>query len=76
MTESTCVPWGILVCFSIQENHPVFLFVECCFDIYTLKKHSIMITNTSDDLSLDDKTVVSYKPVYDINYPHKSLVIS
>ena len=40
-----------------------FLFVECCFDIYTLNKHSIMITNTrtSDDLSLDDKSVfVSY----------------
>ena len=39
------------------------LFVERYFDIYTLNKHSIMITNTSDDLSLDDKTVVSYKQV-------------
>ena len=47
--------------FSIQGNHPAFLFVKCCFDI-TLNKHSIMITNTSDDLNLDDKTVVvSYK---------------
>ena len=49
--------------FSIQGNHPAFLFVECCFDIYTLNKHSIMIANTSDDLGLDDKTVVSYKQV-------------
>ena len=37
------------------------MFVKCCFDI-TLNKHGIMITNTSDDLNLDDKTVVvSYK---------------
>ena len=42
------------------------LFGECCFDI-TLKKHSIMITNTGNDLSLDNKTVViSYKQVYDV----------
>ena len=51
------------VCFSTQGNRPAFLFIACCFDI-TLKKHSIMITNTWDDLILDDKTVVvSYKQV-------------
>ena len=49
------------VCFSIQGKHPAFLFVKCCFDI-TLNKHGIMITNTSDDLNLDNNTVVvSYK---------------
>ena len=48
---------AIPVCFSIQGNHPAFLFVNCCFDI-TLNKHSITISNTWDDLSLDDKTVV------------------
>ena len=42
----------------------------------TLNKHSIMITNTSDDLSLNDKTVVSYKNVYDITNPHVRFVIS
>ena len=31
---------------------------------YTLNEHSIMITNTWDDMSLDDKSViVSYKQV-------------
>ena len=45
------------------------LFGDCCFDI-TLNKHSIMITNTGDDLSLDNKTVVvSYKQVYDVFPP-------
>ena len=54
---------SILVHFSIQGNHPVFLFVDCCFDI-TLNKHSNMIANTLDELSLDDNTViVSYKQV-------------
>ena len=54
---------AIPVRFSIQGNHPVFSFVDCCFDI-TLNKYSIMITNTCalDNLSLDDKTVaVNYK---------------
>ena len=51
------------MCFSTQGNRPAFLFIACCFDI-TLKKHSIMITNTWDDVILDDKTVVvSYKQV-------------
>ena len=49
--------------FSYTRDHPAFLFVECCFDIYTLNKHSIMINNTSDDSSLDSKTAVSYKQV-------------
>ena len=45
------------------------LFGDCCFDT-TLNKHSIMITNTGDDLSLDNKTVVvSYKQVYDVFTP-------
>ena len=44
--------------------NPIILFVDCCFDIYTLNENSIMITNTWDDMSLDDKTViVSYKQV-------------
>ena len=57
---------AILVCFSIQGNHPVFLFVDCCSDI-TLNKHSNMVTNTWDDLNLDDKTVVvrQFYPAYD-----------
>ena len=54
---------AIVVCFSVQGNHLTFLFVDCCFDI-TLNKHRFMITNTWDDLSLDDKTVVvGYKQV-------------
>ena len=56
---------AIPVHFSIQGNHPTFLFVDCCFDI-TLHKHSIIIANTCalDNLSLDDKTiVVNYKQV-------------
>ena len=35
-----------------------------------------MITNTLDDLSLNDKTVVSDKNVYDINYTRVRFVIS
>ena len=47
------------------------LFGECCFDI-TINKHSIMITNTGNDLSLDNKTVViSYKQVYDVLTPRR-----
>ena len=54
---------AIPVCFSMQGNHPAFLFVGCYFNI-TLNKQSIMTSNTWDNLSLDDKTVVvSYKPV-------------
>lgn len=54
---------AIPVCFSIQGKHPLFLLVDYCFDII-LNKHSIMITDTWDDLSLDDKAVVgSYKQV-------------
>ena len=45
---------AIPVCFSIQGKHPLFLLVDYCFDIIP-NKHSIMITNTWDDLSLDDK---------------------
>ena len=41
----------------------MYVCMFCCFDI-TLNEHSIMITNTWDDLSLDNKTViVSYKQV-------------
>ena len=44
----------------------MFLFVDCCCDI-TLNKHSTMVTNTWDDLNLDDKTVVvrQFYPAYD-----------
>ena len=44
----------------------MFLFVNCCCDI-TLNKHSNMVTNTWDDLNLDDKTVVvrQFYPAYD-----------
>ena len=49
--------------FYTTEPYPAFLFGRCCFDIHTLNIHSIMITNTWDDLTLNDKTVVSYKKV-------------
>ena len=48
------------------------MFVDCCFDIYTLNENSIMITNTWDDMSLDDKTaIVSYKQVQEIFTPFR-----
>ena len=49
--------------FYTKEPSCVFVYWVLLWYSYmcTLNKHSIMITNTSDDLSLDDKTVVSYK---------------
>ena len=55
-----------------KASHSVFLYkgtilrfclLSVALIFYTLKKHSIMINNTLDDPSLDDKTVVSYKQV-------------
>ena len=64
--------------FYTKEPSCVFVYWVLLLYSYmcTLNKHSIMITNTSDDLSLNDKTVVSYKNVYDITNPHVRFVIS
>ena len=35
-----------------------FCLLTVALKFYTLNKHSIIITNASDDLSLDDKTVI------------------
>ena len=43
--------------FYTSEPYPAFCLLSVLIFI-TLNKHSIMIANTSDDSSLDDKTVV------------------
>ena len=51
---------GLFFC----TREPSWVFVcSGFFDIHTLNIHSIMITNTSDDMSLNNKTVISYKKV-------------